>query len=56
MGTMMSIICGIMIGIIVAAILMAVAFLELTKDCDIFEWSISREEIRLHWLKEDKET
>lgn len=51
MGTIVSVVCGIMIGIIIA-----VAFLELAKDCNTFEWSISREEIQLHWSKEDKET
>ena len=56
MGTIVSVVCGIMIGIIIAATLIAVAFLELAKDCNTFEWSISREEIQLHWSKEDKET
>lgn len=56
MGTIISIVCGIMIGIIITAVLIAVAFLELARDCNAFEWSISREEIQLHWLKEDKET
>ena len=56
MGTIVSIVCGIMIGIIIAAILIAVVFLELAKDCNTFEWSISREEIHLHWFNEDKET
>lgn len=55
MGTIVSIVCGIMVGIIIAAILIAVVFLELTKDCNTFEWSISREEIQLHWFNEDEE-
>ena len=56
MGTIVSIVCGIMIGIIIAAILIAVVFLELAKDCNTFEWNISREEIQLHWFNEDEET
>lgn len=56
MGTIVSIVCGIMIGIIIAAVLITVAFLELAKDCNTFEWNISREEIQLHWSKENKET
>ena len=56
MGTIVSIVCGIMIGIIIAAILITVVFLELAKDCNTFEWNISREEIQLHWFNEDKET
>ena len=56
MGTIVSIVCGIMIGISIAAILIAVVFLELAKDCNTFEWNISREEIHLHWFNEDKET
>ena len=56
MGTIVSVVCGIMIGIIIAVTLIAVAFLELAKDCNTFEWSISREEIQLHWSKEDKAT
>lgn len=56
MGTIVSVVCGIMIGIIIAVTLIAIAFLELAKDCNTFEWGISREEIQLHWSKEDKET
>ena len=56
MGTIVSTVCGIMIGIIIAAILIAVVFLELAKDCNTVEWNISREEIKLHCFKEDEET